>query len=330
MTHLPEPVGGVRFREYRGESDLAGLVAVFNGARRADGITEVSTLEQFTTDYRHLTNCDLDRDLLIAETDAGTVGYTRVTWSVEEANGDRVLLHVFWLLPEVRGFGVAERMLAWAEDRLAEIAAEHPHDGRQFLTGYLDEGEEERERVLGAAGYLRTQTFAEMMRPLSDPIPTLPLPDGVEIRPVTWADGRAVWEADDRAFHDHVGYTPQTETDYDGWTKGENADPALWKVAFADGAIAGQVLNYVNPVENTEYGRKWGWTESISVQREWRNRGLAKALITASMRMFKEMGMEHVALGVHTTNPNGAFPLYESLGYRVTVTSYELRKPFTD
>ena len=328
MFRLPDPVAGVRFRGYRGEIDFPGLVAAYNGARMADGVSGIDTLEEFTNQYRHLTNCDLDRDLLIVEIDRGIVGYARVTWWVEEATSDRVLVAVFWLLPEARGSGVAERMLGWAEERLAEIAAEHPHAGRQFLTAYVDEGEEERERILAVAGYQRTQQYAEMTRPLSDPIPDRPLPDGLEIRPVTRAEGRAIWEADDRAFRDHHGYALQTETDYERWTKHENADPALWKVAFAGAVIAGQVLNYVNPVENATFGRNWGWTESISVQREWRNRGVAKALITESMRMFREMGMEHVALGVHTTNPNGAFPLYESLGYRVTATSYELRKPF--
>ena len=101
-------------------------------------------------------------------------------------------------------------------------------------------------------------------------------------------------------------------------------------MAFAkdSGAVAGQVLNYVNTGQNLAFNRSWGWTENISVQREWRQRGIAKALITESMRMFQAMGMTDVGLGVHTTNPNGAFPLYEGLGYRVTTLSYELRKPF--
>ena len=36
-------------------------------------------------------------------------------------------------------------------------------------------------------------------------------------RTSTWEHGRAIWEANDRAFRDHVGYTPQTETDYEWW-----------------------------------------------------------------------------------------------------------------
>ena len=46
------------------------------------------------------------------------------------------------------------------------------------------------------------------------------------------------------------------------------------------------------------------------------------------MRMFRDMGMTEVALEVHTTNPTGAFQLYEGLGYRVAATSYEVSRPF--
>lgn len=326
---LPQVVGGVRFRHRRAESDFADLVRVYNAARLADGVSGIDTLEDFTNQYRHLTNCDLDRDLVVLETDDGTiVGYARATWWVEEATNDRLLLAIMFLHPDVRGRGVAEALMGWLESRLAEIAAEHPHLGNEFLIAFVDDGETEREAVLEALGYRRTETYAEMTRVLADPIPELRLPEGVTSRPATWADARAVWEADDRAFRDHVGHRTPTEADYEQWRSAQTTDPALWKVAFHDGAIVGQVLNFVNEAENSTLGRKWGYTESISVQREWRQRGVAKALIAASMRMFREMGMEYAALGVHTTNPTGAFPLYEGLGYRVTKLGWQLRKPF--
>jgi ribosomal protein S18 acetylase RimI-like enzyme len=328
MPDLPPPLSGLRFRHYRGEEEFAAFTAVYNAARLADGVSGLESVEEFTNHYRHLTNCDLDRDLIVVETDDGrVVGYARATWWVEEATGDRVLYWMMYLHPEARGRGAAEVVIDWLERRLIEIAAEHPHPGNQYLTSGLDQGEDEREKVLQAAGYERTQTFAEMIRLLSEPIPDLPLPEGVAVRPTTWDDGRAVWEADDRAFRDHVGYSAQTETDYERWRASRFADPSLWKVAFHGEAPVGMVLNYINAEENQAMGRSWGYTESISVQREWRRRGIAQALIAESMRMFRDMGFEHAALGVHTTNPNGAFPLYEGLGYKVIKLGWELRKP---
>lgn len=328
MPALPATIAGVQFRYFRDESDFERLLTIYNSARLADGISGIETLEGITNSYRHLTNCDLDRDLIIAETAAGdAVAYGRVTWWIEEANQVRRLLAILFVHPDWRGRGLGAQMQRWLEGRLAEVAAEHPHSGEQYLTAFVDQGETEREALLAASGYERIETYAEMTRLLSDPIPALALPAGVVVRPTTWDDARAVWEADDRAFRDHVGYSPQTETDYERWRSWEYNDPSLWMVAFAGDAVAGQVLNHINAAENATLNRRWGYTESISVQREWRRRGIARALIADSMRRFRDMGMEYAALGVHTTNPNGAFPLYEGLGYRVTQLSWQLRKP---
>lgn len=322
-------MAGLRFRNYAGESDFVHLTEVYNGARLADGVSGIDTVEELANRYRHLTNCDLDRDLVVVEDAAGrVVGYGRVTWWVETATNDRLLYWILFLLPEARLPKVEETLIGWFEARLAEIAAEHPHTGGQLYATGLDQGEDAREAVLTAAGYSKTETYAEMIRPLSLPIPDHPLPDGVEARPVTWDHARAIWEADDRAFQDHVGYSPQTEADYERWRSSEHSDPSVWQVAFAGDAIVGMVLNYVNEKENSTLGRSWAYTESISVQREWRRRGVAQALIARSMVMWRDRGYEHAALGVHTTNPNGAFPLYEGLGYVVTKLGWEMRKPF--
>ena len=89
--------------------------------------------------------------------------------------------------------------------------------------------------------------------------------------------------------------------------------------------VAGQVRSYISPAENAEYRRKRGYTEFISVRRPWRRRGVARALLCQSLEALRDRGMEEAALGVMTENPNGAFGLYESVGFRVVkqYTSYE-------
>jgi ribosomal protein S18 acetylase RimI-like enzyme len=166
-----------------------------------------------------------------------------------------------------------------------------------------------------------------MTRLLDDPIQECPLPAGLEFRPTTAADMRQVWDAQQEAFRDHVGFAPGTESHFKQFAEQPNADPSLWKVVFDGDEIAGQVLNFFDEEENRELGRRRGWTEDISVQRKWRSQGVAKAAIAESMRMFKEMGMDEVALGVLTTNTTGAYQLYEGLGYQVTQTGHEFRKP---
>ncbi len=218
-------------------------------------------------------------------------------------------------------------MASWGEQRLRDIAESRPFEGTQLLDSWAEDSETSKIAVLEAAGLAVTQTHARMARSLSDPIPDHRLPEGLEIRPVTNADRRRLWEADQEAFRDHVGFSPETEEDFKRFESDPDQDPALYKVAFDGDEIAGQVLNYMVPEEIAMTGRKRGWTEAISTQRAWRGKGVAKALITESMRLFRDMGMDEVTLAVHTTNPTGAYRLYEGLGYQIESTSFEFRKP---
>ena len=90
----------------------------------------------------------------------------------------------------------------------------------------------------------------------------------------------------------------------------------------------GMVLNYLNEEENEEYNRLRGWTENISVRKAWRRQGVARALLTRSLQMFKNMGMDHAALGVDTQNATGALDLYKSVGFRVEKSFKVYRKEF--
>jgi len=304
------------------------MINVVNESSRHDGVDRHETVEDMSHNYRHLTNCDLDTDLLIAERDHEIAAYRRVFWWIEEASGVRVLAHVGWVHPAVRQHGVGAILVSWSESLLREVTDEHTYDGKHVFESWAEVVETEAIADLIGTGYEITETYAEMKRSLTDPLDDHPLPEGLEIRPTTSGDRRMVWEADQEASRDHVGFSPATEADYKEFFGRRTTAPELWKVAFDGEEIAGQVLNYFDPRENAALGRLRGWTEWISTQRSWRGKGVAKALITESMRMFEEMGMAEVGLGVHTTSPTGAYQLYEGLGYRVTSETHEFRKSF--
>jgi ribosomal protein S18 acetylase RimI-like enzyme len=165
-----------------------------------------------------------------------------------------------------------------------------------------------------------------MVCPFHEPIKVTPMPKGLEIRTVPRDQFRKVWEADQEAFKDHWGYVPGTENDYQRWLENPIHDPNLWRVAWDGDQVAGMVLNFLNQEENEEYNRKRGWTEDICVRRPWRRRGLARALLTRSLQMFKDMGMDHAALGVDTKNLSGALNLYQSVGFQVEKRYTDYRK----
>jgi mycothiol synthase len=328
--HVPDSpqVPGLRFRGFRGDADYAAIAAVINGSKDADGIERTDSVEDVARYYQHLTNCDPVRDMLFVEADGQVCGYSRVWWQ-QQPDGERLYRHLTALLPEWRGKGIRESMLRHNEQRLREIGSEHPCEVPKHLESWATDTEVNWGSLLAGAAYRAVRYGFGMVRPDLEEIPDLPLPQGLEVRPVRPDQYGAVWEAAREAFRDEWDYTEDgwTEDQFQGWLRERTFMPELWQVAWDGDEIAGMVLNFVDAEENREYGRQRGYTETICVRRPWRQRGLARALIARSFRLLKELGMTEAALGVDAQNPNGALALYESMGFRAArqVTLY--RKP---
>ena len=216
-------------------------------------------------------------------------------------------------------------MIEWCEERLQQIAVEHPQDNQRFFQTYSSGVKEGYNTILASKDYNPARYFFAMSRPLDD-IPEAQLPDGIEVRPVQEEDQHAVWEASIEAFRDHWGYSEPTEEDYKSYKGSKYFQPDLWQVAWDGEEIVSSVMNYIDTDYNQKFNKQRGWTEEITTRREWRRRGIAKALIVRSMHMHKALGMTEVALGVDTDNPNGALKLYQSLGYEKEKTWITFRK----
>ena len=160
------------------------------------------------------------------------------------------------------------------------------------------------------------------MRPDLDDIPTQRLPDGVEVRPVTVDQIRPILESHWEAFRGEWDLREATDADHDESLAHPYRDESLGKVAWAGDLVVGQVKAFINTDENTASGYRRGYTEFISTHRDWRNRGIAGALLAMSLQELKDRGMTEAALDADTNNPGGAFHLYTSLGFEVR--SYEV------
>ena len=324
VADLPE-LDGVVFRMFRGATDYQHFVRIINVSARADGDDRVEIAEALASAYDHLDRCDPERDLLVAEVGGIPVAYSRVWWD-EEANGPLVYKQVCFLDPEFGGRGIGGALLEWNEARLREIAPDH-HASEQLLEAWANDRNVAATALIRGAGYEQVTYMAEMVRPTVDDLPEHPIPEGLELRPVTEADMRTIWEADAEAFRDHWGHVEPTEESYARFLEFPYNDRTLWKIAWDDQGVAGQVKSFIDTAQNEEFGRRRGWTEAISTSRRWRRRGVAKALIVESIRELAARGMTEVALGVHAENPNGAYDLYAGLGYEVVGTWTTYRKP---
>jgi len=322
MPQVPN-VPGVAFRSFGGESDYPHFARIITAWAKGQGDVRVETFQGIASGYENLERCDPARDLVVVEVDDRPVAYSRVWWN-QEANGPRLYEHACFVDPGVGGRGIGSALFAWNEARLREIAEDHDAPDKMFEVWANDRNTVAAAMFRGA-GFEPITYEAEMVRRSVEHLPEHPLPDGVEIRPVRDEDIRAIW-ADAEAFRDHWGYVEPTEASYERFLAFPYMDTSLWKIAWDDEGVAGQVKSFIDTAQNKEHGLQRGWTEAISTSRRWRRRGLAKALIVESIRALAARGMTDVALGVHTENPNGAFALYSGLGYEVVATWTTYRK----
>jgi len=324
VDNVPE-IEGVTFRGFRGEVDYPAMVNILKLTDEFDQIKQVTTLEDIQLSYSHLTNCDPYQDMLFAEVDGEPIAYCRVFWK-QQPDKDRIYWQFGALLPEWRRKGIGRAMVRWGERRLLEIASKHPQDGERYLQIFGTDTQVGKEEFFLSEGYEPIRYEVEMARTLKGELPEVPMPPGLEVRPVSDEHIRPIWDADVEAFRDHWGYVPPTEESYKRWLEWRCFNPALWKVAWDGDQVAGMVLNFIDERENEEYQRKRGYTESISVRRPWRRRGLARALIAESFRSLRDRGMDEAALGVDTQNLTGAFRLYEGMGFEEVKRWTDYRK----
>ena len=323
--NMAPKIEGLCFRKFEGESDFPKMIAIVNAAGEADQEDRSETLEDIKNQYAHLNNCDPNMDMLFAEIDGETIAYSRVEWWQEEDPNDRIYTHFVLITPEWREKGIEQTMIQWCEKRLLDIAEEHPQDSKRLFQTYSSAFKPSFNNILESLGYEATRFFIEMSRTLEN-IPVAELPEDIETRKANEETARKIWDASIEAFRDHWGYSEPTEEDYISYKGSKYWQPELWQVAWDGDEVVSSVMNYIDHDYNLKFQRKRGWTENISTRKEWRRRGIAKALIVLSMHMHKAKGMTEVALGVDTNNPSGALGLYQSLGYEKDKTEMIYRK----
>jgi ribosomal protein S18 acetylase RimI-like enzyme len=169
-----------------------------------------------------------------------------------------------------------------------------------------------------------------MTRPDLDDIEVAPMPDGIEVRPVTHADLSGVFDAAAEAFADHFGGHDFSEAARTRWIEDPLMDPSLLVVAFDADEVVAAVQGVIEPEENKANGYRRGWTDPVFTRRAWRRRGLAHALLGRALVRLRERGMTSAQLGVDSQNENQALTLYERHRFVVDRSSGEWHKPIDD
>jgi GNAT superfamily N-acetyltransferase len=319
-------VAGLRFRGFQGTSDYPHMVDIINGSREADQGEWLASVEETTTDYAHLTNCDPFTDMIFAEVNGEVVGYGRCG-TQNQVDGTIAYYFFAHLLPQWRETGIRLAMIRHLKQRLRQIATAHPADQKKLFVNWGMQTETHWINLLQAEGHKIVRYGLDMVRSNLDNIPDCPIPDGLEIRRGTLAEWRQIWEGAREAFRDHWGMSEWSEENFAAWSQYPTFNPDLWQVAWAGDEVAGGVLNFIYRKENETFARRRGYTETIFVRRPWRSQGLAKALIARSFQVLKEAGMIEAALSVDAENLSGALHLYRKMGFEEVKRGMTFHKP---
>jgi ribosomal protein S18 acetylase RimI-like enzyme len=198
-----------------------------------------------------------------------------------------------------------ERALA----RAYEVAGQRPEEKVALSATYFSEGQASIDYLKGK-GFVHYQTCYAMRRDLSEPVPDLPKPAGVEVRPwrmETEAEQRAYLEAYEAAFQDDAKNLEELQH----FMRSEYWSVGTTFTAFTDDQVVGSVAIWYRP------GSRWGGrTEHVFAVPRWRRRGIARYLLRESLLYLQECELAHAELEVDGAN-EPALSLYQSLGYRI-------------
>jgi mycothiol synthase len=321
VARLPD----ARFRMFRDDADYERLAGLFKAANRQDVVPWFPTADNLRSEMGSRASIDPARDILLTEIDDRLVGMT----GVERVVRDGQPVYEMWgaVAPDQRRHGLGTALLDWSLARMRQRAAIEDAGVAVNVQGDAEDQETGHRVLLAGAGFEPVRHFFLMRRPTLDDVPDVPLPDGLEIRPVTETQRRPILEAEFEAFEDHWGNRERSEDSFTTTLSRAELDTDLWIVAWDGDQIAGVVENWIWAEENEELGVRRGWLERISVRRPWRRRGLARAITAASLVRLREAGMRDGMLGVDSENPNGALGLYEGLGFEVHSRSAVYRRP---
>jgi ribosomal protein S18 acetylase RimI-like enzyme len=173
------------------------------------------------------------------------------------------------------------------------------------------------------AGLRPLRWFADLTCRLADPPPELVVPEGIRIVPMREDHLEAVRLAHNESFEGRWGMQPLDEAH---WLEELNRSTARleWSWVAIDNASS-EIVGYIT---NAAYEQDWeaqgyadGWTDRLGVRKPWRRRGIARALLTATMRSYAYAGLDAAGLGVDTEQPTGAYGLYAEMGFVATNTT---------
>jgi mycothiol synthase len=311
LPALPE----FEFRALR-RDDVSGMYELLIAVEQADARDLVQTLGDLQREFDDpWSNAEVDS--VAAFSPGGQLAGLARTFQNPQPEDEVRSFLMLEVDPAFRANGLEDALLDWAIARGRQRLLLATNAAARVLRFGVQDTQTARQAQLEQRGFNIVRYFYRMQRNLTEPIPAVDLPSDLALRVYTPELGEAVLAAFNESFRDHWSFDPITGEDWQQFfIERSSFRPDLTYVVMDSAEVAGFSFNAVSAEENARRHTSEGWVDVLGVRRPWRKRGVATALLCASMHAFKAEGLQHAVLGVDTENPSGALHVYEHVGFK--------------
>lgn len=312
----PGPLRGISWRA-AGLDDLDVVVALYAAIARVDHPDWSETRDEVEQEFIGSWT-DLEHDTLIGESDGVPVAFGQVMCPPDPESVVRSLLYG-GVHPDFRRRGIGRALLDWQEGRARQQLAASELRLPGWILCYSGERNAGATVLFERAGFTVQRYFWQLERELDRPIPDLDLASPLRLVALGAERSEATRLAKNEAFRDHWGSQPISSEQWEGLMALPERRSDLSFLAVEGERVVGFVVVDMSGVDIAgdvgTSGDRAVEVVWVGVVPDWRRRGVAQALLAASLRASQQVGIQRAALNVDSDSPTGATGLYAGMGF---------------
>ncbi len=224
--------------------------------------------------------------------------------------------------PDYLDYQLGEKLLQWADNRKDDLIRRCPPNTKIALHCGSVDGYEPVEQTAYAAGYKKIRISYKMQIDMDSKPPTPNFPDNIKIRNYVHEDDlEAFVEVFRNSFSDHFGYVEEPfEKELEEFRHWFNTDKHFDPkyVFLAIDKDTDRVAGYILGLKEEHGHPDASHIELVGVHRDYRRRGIAKAMLYHAFNIFWENDRKRVTLGVDGESLTNAVKLYEQVGMHIS------------
>jgi mycothiol synthase len=297
-------------------ADAEALQALLVARDEAEGLSSASTVEEMQKQFKDTWLFDIEQQTLIGLAPDGTVAAFGFVFANPAPVDKRFAFIWVEAHPAYQQVELRKALVVWGLDRTMYALDQVDSVLPRVIGVSVQDNRPAWIEVYQALGFEEARYFYHMRRDLSRPVPSPQLDKGLRLVKYQPELDEALMLAFNESFLDHWNFEPVSEADWHMWFTGsESFRPDLSYLVLDGDQIAGFSINAVHAEQNQLRGVNEGWIHQLGTRRPWRHRGIATALLLASMQAFQLESLDYATLGVDTENPTGAMRIYERVGF---------------